>query len=541
MSKIINFNQEAKNKLKEGIDKVNNAVSVTMGPYGRNVLIEKEYGKVQSTKDGVTVAKEIELEDPIENMAATVIKQAAQKTVEGAGDGTTTATVLAHSIASQALELTKDPKINVTQVKKGIEYATEEIIKTLKSNSINIENENQIKQVAILSSNGDEEIGNLVSEAIDKVGRDGIVTVEESRTGETYLDVVEGMQIDRGYKSPYMVTNNDTMTAILNDVLILLIDGKLNAVKDLLPILEFVSQENKSLLIIAEDIEGETLGTLVVNKIRNILKVVAVKAPDFGERRTLILEDIATITGGTVISQQKGHYLDSFNKEWFGKARTVTVGKETTTIIDGKGDKDQIKTRILNLKNQIDKSKSPYEIEKLQERVAKMIGGVAVINIGGGTEIEMKEKKDRLDDALQATKAAIEEGILPGAGVALINARRTISEYNENMDDFEKGKLIVYTACRKPFNQILQNAGEDYEKWFNLLNDKNKTMVPNIEENQLVDAYTKGIIDPTKVVRLAIQNASTAAITLLMTEATIYQKSKNDKNKEDFGMSNLDL
>jgi chaperonin GroEL len=437
MSKIISFDREAKEKLQVGIDKVYKAVATTMGPYGRNVLIEKEHGQVATTKDGVTVAKTISLEDPIENMAATVIKQAASKTVDAAGDGTTTSTVLAHAIASGALSATSYPSTNATQVKRGIEAAIKAVVNELKEQSVDITDEKQIKQIATLSANGDEEIGNLVTTALDKVGRDGVVTVEESRTGETSLEVVEGLQFERGYKSPYFVTDNNTMQAVLNDTLVLLVNSRITAVKELLPLLESVSQQNKSLLIVAEEIDGEALATLIVNKMRGILKVAAVKAPDFGDRRLHILEDIATLTGGQVVSSDKGMRLDKFNTDWFGSARVVTVGKETTTIVDGKGDADLIESRILELKQQIDNSKSPYEIEKLQERLAKMVGGVAIINVGGGTEIEMKEKKDRLDDALQATKAALEEGILPGAGVALLNARNSIT--NRDNTDFGIG------------------------------------------------------------------------------------------------------
>jgi chaperonin GroEL len=529
MSKIISFDREAKEKLKAGIDKVNKAVSVTMGPFGRNVLIEKEYGQVQSTKDGVSVAKTITLEDPIENMAATVIKQAAQKTVDAAGDGTTTSTVLAHSIATQALETTTYASTNATQVKRGIEAAVKEVVAELKKMSVDITDETQIKQIATLSANGDEEIGNLVATALEKVGRDGVVTVEESRSGETSLEVVEGLQFDRGYKSPFFVTDNNTMSTALTDALLLLIDGRINQVKDLLPILESVSQQQKSLVIIAEDFGDEVLSTLVVNKMRGILKVVAVKAPDFGERRTLILEDIATLTGGSVVSQIKGMKLDKFDKNWFGNARTVTVGKDTTTIVDGKGDADKIETRILELKAQIDKSSSPYEIEKLQERLSKMVGGVAIINVGGGTEIEMKEKKDRLDDALQATKAALEEGILPGAGVALLHARNAINL--DGKDDKAKGAQIVYNACSAPSKQILVNAGEDTNQWWLKLYNQEPSIVPDLVNNTTVNAYDSGIIDPTKVVRSAIQNAAAAAVTLLMTEAVIYEKP--DKDKKD--------
>jgi chaperonin GroEL len=532
MSKIISFNREAKEKLKAGIDKVNNAVSVTMGPFGRNVLIEKEHGQVASTKDGVSVAKTVVLEDPIENMAATVIKQAAEKTVDAAGDGTTTSTVLAHSIASQALEATSYASVNATRVKKGIEAAVKSVVAELKKMSVPVSDETQIKQIATLSANGDEEIGELVATAIEKVGRDGVVTVEESRTGETSLEVVEGMQFDRGYKSPYMVTDNNTMTAVLNDPYLLIVDGRISAVKDILPILEAVSQENKSLLIVAEDIDGEALATLIVNKMRGILKVAAVKAPDFGERRTLILEDIAILTGGTVVSSQKGMKLDKFNKEWFGKARTVTVSKDTTTIVDGDGKTETIEARLTELKAQIDNSNSPYEIEKLQERLSKIIGGVAIINVGGGTEIEMKEKKDRLDDALQATKAALDEGILPGAGVALLHARTSISYAKADGDDFNKGKRIVDIACKSPFTQILTNAGENHYDWLTTLNKEldNPNLVPNVGEEILVDAYTSGIIDPTKVVRSALENAAAAAVTLLMTECVIHEKPSEKKN-----------
>jgi chaperonin GroEL len=529
MSKIISFNREAKEKLKAGIDKVNNAVSVTMGPFGRNVLIEKDHGQVASTKDGVSVAKTVVLEDPTENMAATVIKQAAQKTVDAAGDGTTTSTVLAHAIASEALDATAYASTNATQVKRGIEAAVKAVVSELKEMSTPIADEKQIKQIATLSANGDEEIGNLVAAAIDKVGRDGVVTVEESRTGETSLEVVEGMQFDRGYKSPYMVTDNNTMNAVLNDPLLLIVDGRITQVKDLLPILESVSQQNKSLFIVAEEIDGEALATLIVNKMRGILKVAAVKAPDFGDRRTLILEDIATLTGGTVVSSQKGMRLDKFNKDWFGQARTITVGKETTTIVDGKGDTEAIESRILELKSQIDISSSPYEIEKLQERLSKMIGGVAIINVGGGTEIEMKEKKDRLDDALQATKAALDEGILPGAGVALLHARNTIS--NRDNTDFGKGGKIVYNACIKPFEQILKNAGEKPNEWEMALRNT-QDAVPDILNGITADAYDSGIIDPTKVVRSALENAAAAAVTLLMTECVIHEK-PSDKKKDD--------
>jgi chaperonin GroEL len=540
MSKIISFNREAKAKLKDGIDKVNNAVSVTMGPFGRNVLIEKEHGQVASTKDGVTVAKTITLEDPIENMAATVIKQAASKTVDQAGDGTTTSTVLAHAIASRAIEATSYSSTNATQVKRGIEEAVKIVVTELKAMSVDITDEKQIKQIATLSANGDEEIGKLVATAIDKVGRDGIVTVEESRSGETELEVVEGLQFDRGYKSPYMVTDNNSMQAILNDAFVLLYDGRLSAIKDLLPVLERVSSDNKALLVIAEDIDGEALSTLIVNKMRGILKVAAVKAPDFGDRRTLILEDIAIVTGGTVISPTKGMKLERFNMEWLGKARTITVGKETTTIVDGKGSEAKIDERIIELKSQIEASNSPYEVERLQDRLAKIVGGVAIINVGGGTEIEMKEKKDRIDDALQATKAALEEGIVPGAGIALLQARKALDVNGK--DDKSKGTEIIFQACASPFKQILNNAGEDANDWWNkIYTQDEKSIVPDLANNTTADAFDSGIIDPTKVVRCALENAAHAAVTLLMTECVIHDKPSDKKKDAEFDMAGLGM
>jgi chaperonin GroEL len=531
MSKIISFDREAKEKLQAGIEKVNKAVATTMGPFGRNVLIEKEHGEVSSTKDGVTVAKTITLEDPIENMAATVIKQAAQKTVDAAGDGTTTSTVLAYAIATQALNATTNASSNATQIKRGIEAAVKEVVAELKTMSTDITSEEQIKQVATLSANGDVEIGELVATAIEKVGRDGVVTVEESRSGETSLEVVEGLQFDRGYKSHYFVTDNTSMTAVLNEPLILIYDKKISTIKDLLPLLEKVSADQKPLLIVAEDIEGEALATLVMNKGRGALKVAAVKAPGFGDLRNQMLEDMAILTGATVVSTERGMSLAKLNMDWLGNARIVTVGKELTTIVDGKGDADKIEERIMSLKTQLDKETTPYNIERLQERLGKMVGGVAIINVGGGTEIEMREKKDRLDDALQATKAALDEGILPGAGVALFNARNAIN--NRDNTDFGKGGQIIFKACSSPLNQILDNAGEDYHNWvYNLKNTKN--MVPDITKGIIIDAFDSGIVDPTKVVRCALENAAAAAVTLLMTECVIHNK-PDEKKVDDMG------
>lgn len=541
MSKIISFEREAKEKLQEGVDKVYKAVATTMGPFGRNVLIEKEYGQVSSTKDGVTVAKSITLEDPIENMAATVIKQAASKTVDQAGDGTTTSTVLAHSIAIQALQATSYASTNATQVKRGIEQAVKKVVTELKTISVDITDEAQIKQVATLSANGDEEIGNIVATAIDKVGRDGVVTVEKSRTGETTLEVVEGLQFDRGYKSPYFVTDNNSMQVTLNDPYILIYDKRISAVKDLLPLLERVSTESKSLLIIAEDVDGEALATLVMNKARGVLQVCAVKAPEFGDRRTAILEDIATLTGGQVVSSEKGMTLAKLDINWLGKSRVATIGKDNTTIVDGKGNVDKIEERILNIKAQMDKpDTTPYEIEKYQERLGKMVGGVAIINVGGGNEIEIEEKKDRIDDALQATKAALEEGILPGAGVALLNARKTLLADLDKKEDIAKGAEIVFQACAAPFKQILKNAGEDATEWWIKIINSDSSSVPDLTNNTVVDAFELGIIDPTKVVRCALENAASAAVTLLMTECVVHEK-PNEKKDDMGGMAGFGM
>lgn len=534
MSEKIVFGQETKNKLKEGINKVADAVSVSMGPFGRNVLYKDEYGNVRSTKDGVSIAKMIKsIDNPIEDFGAQIVKQAALQTLQQAGDGTTTSTVLAQSMAIKALEASSYSSTNTTEIKRGMEEATKEVISFLKASSVDVTSETQIQQIATLSSNGDKEIGALVSEAMKKVGRDGIITVEESKSGETSLEIVEGLQFDRGYKSPYFATNNDTMSVMLDNPYILLYDKKIGVMKDILPLLEHVSTNNKSLLIIAEDIEGEALGVLLMNKGRGVLKVCAVKAPDFGDRRQHILEDIATITGGTVISPDKGMSLAKFDMSWLGESRVVTVDRDTTTIVDGKGNEDKIQERIINLKNQIDKPGiSPYDIERLQERLGKMVGGVAIINIGGNNEIEMKEKKDRLEDSLNATKSAIEEGILPGAGVALLAARKKITFDKSNSIDFNKGKEIVYEACSQPLEVILNNAGEKkFTYLLELEKSKNVNHVPKIGSNKLVDAFDEGIIDPTKVVRVALQNALGVATTLILTECVIYsEKEKKEEN-----------
>jgi len=535
MSKQISFSKEAREKLLSGVNQLADAVVCTLGPSGRNVFIQQQGGNPTSTKDGVTVAKEVELEDPIENTGAQAVKQVAIESARLAGDGTTTATLLAREIYSQGLSELENS--NAVEIKRGIDIATKAVIKYLRENySKEVTEEEQIKQVATISGNNDPEVGNLIATAMDKVGRDGLVTIEESKTGETYLETVEGMQFNRGYKSPYFVTDNNTMTAVLNNPLILITDKRIQAIKELLPLLESVSQQNKDLLIIADDIDGEALSTLVVNKMRGILRVVAVKAPEFGDKKKAMLEDIAALTGGTVVSEEKGMKLDKFNLEWFGKSRKVTVGKDDTTIVDGKGTEEAITKRIEELKEQIENTVSPYEIEILQDRLAKLIGGVAMIHVGGHTEVEMKEKKDRVDDALHATKAALEEGILPGGGIALLNAAAHLASILEGdattHPDQEKGINIVMKAIRKPFEQILLNAGETLETIQQIrvdLSQGDEWQGFNPRIGQYVDMLEQGIIDPTKVTRLALENAASVAGTMLITECVITTIKEKDK------------
>jgi len=538
MEKKISFGKESREKLLSGVNQLADAVVCTLGPSGRNVFISHAGMNPTSTKDGVTVAKEVELEDPTENTGAQAVKQVAIESARLAGDGTTTATLLAREIYSQGLSELENS--NAVEVKRGIDIATKEVVKYLKKNySQEITEEGQLKQVATISGNNDPEVGELIATAMDKVGRDGVITIEESKTGETYLETVEGMQFNRGYKSPYFVTDNSTMTSVLNEPLILITDKRLQQIKELLPLLESVSQQSKSLLIIAEDIDGEALSTLVVNKMRGILNVVAVKAPEFGDRKKAMLEDIATLTGGKVVSTEKGMKLDHFDPKWFGRARKITVGKDETTIIDGRGEEEAIGQRIEDLKAQIDNTVSPYEKEILQDRLAKIIGGVAMIHVGGHTEVEMKEKKDRVDDALHATKAALEEGILPGGGVALLNASFHLRENPlvAQHPDQEKGFDIVMRAIRKPFEQILLNAGETQEK----IEDREQTLLAqdkwqgfNPRTGQYVDMLKDGIIDPTKVTRLALENAASVAGTMLITECVITNiKPKNEQGGID--------
>ena len=533
MSKKVSFSKDARTKLAKGVDKLANAVIATLGPSGRNVIIEQDMGHPISTKDGVTVAKSIELEDKVENIGATIVKQASIKTAEQAGDGTTTSTLLAQSILAAGLDQLKQGS-NAVDIKRGITKATNEVVDYLKEYSKDITDEEQLKQVATISANNDTEIGKLISTAMDKVGRDGVVTIEESRTGETYLETVEGIQFGRGYKSPYFVTDNSSMQAVLQNPLILLTDKKIHNVKELLPILEACSSQNKSLLIVADDIGGEALSTLVVNKMRGILGVAAVQAPDFGDRRKAMLEDIAILTGGTVVSGEKGMRLDKFNPDWLGKCNKVTVSKDTTTIIDAQGEPAKIEERVEDIKNQIDNSSSNFEIETLQARLAKFIGGVSVVHVGGMTEVEMRERKDRVDDALHATKAALEQGILPGGGVALLNASKMLVErIGEVNGDEQIGYDIVVQAIEKPFYQILQNAGWPKEKIGDieekLMMDDDLWIGYNPRTEKVVNMFKEGIIDPTKVTRLALENAASVAGTLLITEAVVSSK----KEKKD--------
>ncbi len=539
MSKRIELGQSGRKKLLEGVNKLADAVVCTLGPGGRNVLMGDNNSIPKSTKDGVSVAKSISLEDNIENLGAQLVKQASIKTAEKAGDGTTTSTLLTREILQEGLNLL-NTGINATSLKREIEESIDLVVDNIRNNmSEDISSQEQLEQIATISANNDSNIGKLIASALEEVGKDGTVYIEESKTHETYLENVEGMQFERGYKSHYFVTDNDTMTCTLVNPLILMINEKIVNVKELLPILESVSSQNKSLFIISEDIEGEALATLIVNKSRGILKVAAVKAPDFGDRRKLILEDIATLTGGEVVDKDKGMKLERFDSNWFGEARVITITKDKTTIIDGKGEEEKILQRVESIKNQIDNSTSPFEQEKLQERLAKMVGGVSIIHVGGYNETEMFELKDRVDDALQATKAAIEEGIVPGGGVALLYARECLSNKTH-------GSRIVYEACGKPFTTILTNAGYSNNDTFRIMYDlmkklkKNKWMGFDIKSNTIVDMKKEGIIDPTKVTRVALKNAGSVSSTILLTECIIVDDAKVETPpKQEFDYSGM--
>ena len=544
MSKIIEFGPEARKKLVKGIDTLADAVVATLGPNGRNVVYV-ENGMVVSTKDGVSVAKQIaSLEDPIEDLGAQMVKQAAIKTADHAGDGTTTSTLLARELVKGGISKLNEGA-NAVEIKRGIDAGVKQVLQVLKDNSEKITSEEQLEQIATISANNDPEIGKLISRAMEKVGREGVVYIEESKTDETYLEVVEGIQFDRGYKSPYFVTNNNNMSAVLQDVSILLADHRFTNVKELVHILEGVASKGKSLLIIAEDIDGEALATLIVNKMRGTLKVVAVKAPDFGERRKLILEDIAILTGGKVFDKEKGMKLDRFDFGWLGHAKTVTVTKEKTTIIDGSGVEEDITARVESLTSQIEGATTPFEAEKLQERLSKFVGGVALVHVGGSTETEMKEKKDRVDDALHATQCALEDGIVPGGGSALLYAREGITYSKSESDDFKYGKKLVYNACGKPFETILKNAGyaesEMYPINMQIGEAKGVWNGFNIKTETIVDMKKAGIIDPHKVTKNALLNASSIAGTILLTECTVVDKPEDKKSDGGFDPSMMGM
>jgi chaperonin GroEL len=527
-AKQITFNADARMALKRGVDKLADAVKVTLGPKGRNVIIEKKFGAPTVTKDGVTVAKEIELEDKLENVGAQMVKEVASKTSDVAGDGTTTATVLAQAILTAGLK-SVTAGANPMDLKRGIDKAVEVVVAELRKMSQEVQDKNRIAQVATISANGDKAIGQLIADAFEKVGKDGVITVEEAKGTETTLEVVEGMQFDRGYLSPYFVTNPDTMEAVLEDAYILIHDKKISAMKDLLPILEKVVQTGKPLLIIAEDVEGEALATLVVNKLRGVLKVTAVKAPGFGDRRKAMLEDIAILTGGTVVSEEKGYRLENATLDYLGQAERIIVDKDNTTIVGGKGDPAQIKARANQIRQQIEETTSDYDREKLQERLAKLSGGVAVLKIGAATEPEMKEKKARVEDALHATRAAVEEGIVPGGGVAYIRAIPALDKVEVENEDQKIGVQIVQRALEEPLRQIAENAGWEGSIVVQRVKEGKDDFGFNAQTEEFGNLLEQGVIDPTKVARTALENAASVAGLLLTTEAVVAEKPEKEK------------
>lgn len=527
-AKLITFDAEARAALKKGVDVLANAVKVTLGPKGRNVVIDKKFGAPTVTKDGVTVAKEIELEDPVENMGAQMVKEVASKTSDVAGDGTTTATVLAQAIYREGLKHVTSGA-NPMDLKRGIDLAVTELVKGLKDLSSPIKDNSEIAQVGAISANNDKYIGDLIAQAMEKVGKDGVITVEEAKGTETNVDVVEGMQFDRGYLSPYFVTNAESMEAELEDPFILIHDKKISSMKDLLPILEKTAQQGKSLLIIAEDIEGEALATLVVNKLRGTLKVCAVKAPGFGDRRKAMLEDIAILTAGTVISEEQGYKLENATVGYLGTAKRVVIDKDNTTIVEGAGKTDDIKKRINEIRAQVEKTTSDYDKEKLQERLAKLSGGVAVLKIGAATEVEMKEKKARVEDALHATRAAVEEGIVPGGGVALIRVSSKLDKLKGDNEDITTGINIIKRAIEEPIRQIVTNAGLEGSVVVNDVKNGKGNYGFNAASEKYEDLVKAGVIDPTKVTRVALENAASVSSLLLMTEAAIVEKPEKEK------------
>ncbi|MBT8338096.1 MAG: chaperonin GroEL [Gemmatimonadetes bacterium] len=527
-AKELDFDIEARTRLKAGVDKLARAVKVTLGPKGRNVVLDRKFGSPTVTKDGVSVAKEIELEDPVENMGAQMVKEVATKTSDLAGDGTTTATVLAQAIFGEGLK-NVTAGANPMGIKRGIDKAVERVVEELQSISSDTKGKKEIAQVGAISANNDSEIGDLIADAMEKVGKDGVITVEEARGLETTLDTVEGMQFDRGYLSPYFVTDPERMEAVLEDPMILIHDKKISSMKDLLPILEKVAQMGKPLLIIAEDVEGEALATLVVNKLRGTLKVCAVKAPGFGDRRKAMLQDIAVLTGGQVISEEVGFKLENTVVSDLGSAKRVVIDKDNTTVVDGAGEGDKIKGRIDEIRVAIDKSTSDYDREKLQERLAKLSGGVAVINVGAATETEMKEKKARVEDALHATRAAVEEGIVPGGGVALLRAQKALASFTLEREDEQVGVDILRRALESPIRQIATNAGAEGSIIVEKVREADDVRFGfNALSGEYEDLVAAGVIDPTKVVRTALQNASSIAGLLLTTEAVVVERPEEE-------------
>ncbi len=530
-AKLIHFDTEARSALKKGVDKLANAVKVTLGPKGRNVVIDKKFGTPTVTKDGVTVAKEVELEDPIENMGAQMVKEVASKTSDVAGDGTTTATVLAQAIYAEGVK-NVTAGANPMDLKRGIDIAVAKIVDGLAKLSKNIDktSKTEIAQVGSISANNDKLIGELIADAMMKVGTDGVITVEEAKGTDTTVDIVEGMQFDRGYLSPYFVTDADTMESVLEDPYILIYDKKISTMKDLLPILEKVAQAGRTMLIIAEDLEGEALATLVVNKLRGTLKIAAVKAPGFGDRRKAMLEDIAVLTAGTVISEEKGYKLENATVAYLGTAKKIVIDKDNTIIVEGAGKKDDIKKRVNEIKAQIEKTTSDYDKEKLQERLAKLSGGVAVLKIGAATEVEMKEKKARVEDALHATRAAVEEGIVPGGGVALIRVSSGLDKLKGDNEDQKIGIDIIRKAIEAPLRQIVENAGVEASVVINEIKKNKDDYGFNALTEEYQNLIKAGVIDPTKVTRVALENAASVASMLLTTEAVICEKPEKEKS-----------
>ncbi|MDQ0315257.1 chaperonin GroEL [Amorphus orientalis] len=527
-AKEVKFALDARDKMLKGVDTLANAVKVTLGPKGRNVVIEKSFGAPRITKDGVSVAKEIELEDKFENMGAQMVREVASKTNDLAGDGTTTATVLAQSIVREGAKAVA-AGMNPMDLKRGVDLAVAEAVKDLEARSRSIDTSNEVAQVGTISANGEKEIGEMIASAMQKVGNEGVITVEEAKSLETELEVVEGMQFDRGYISPYFVTNSEKMIADLDDPYILIFEKKLSNLQAMLPVLEAVVQSSRPLLIIAEDVEGEALATLVVNKLRGGLKVAAVKAPGFGDRRKAMLQDIAILTGGTVVSEDVGIKLENVSIDMLGRAKKVSITKDETTIVDGVGEKSDIEARVNQIKAQIEDTTSDYDREKLQERLAKLAGGVAVIRVGGATEVEVKEKKDRVDDALNATRAAVEEGIVPGGGVALLRCKAAVAKMKSDNEDVQAGISIVVRALEAPIRQIAENAGAEGSIVVGkILEDSNPDMGFDAQNEEFVNMIEKGIIDPTKVVRAALQDAASIASLLITTEAMVAELPKKD-------------